>query len=162
MLILFCTSFIGHLLCFFWLFFFHSISVLNMFLCMKNILKVKKVKVSPTVDPFLHRKHCSWNASSVGPALILSLGDITLRYHVTHLHILCLAVSFAQNNWYNAAALLLVVLAQTIMSWPIRAYCVLRRGALNRRELKQSVSDRGGIQSCSTKQHEKTDVFFEH
>ena len=141
---------------------FHSIGVLNMFLYMKNILKVKTV--SPTIAPLFHKKHCTWNASSVFPALILSLGDIALRHHVTHLHNLCLAVSFAQKKKkrFNAAVLLLVVLAQTFVSWPVRADWVLRRGTLRRQELKHSISDRGGIQSCSTKQYEKTDVMFEH
>ena len=64
--------------------------------------------------------------------------------------------------WFSLAALLLfVVLAQACASWPIRADWIFRRGgALKRQELKQSISDRGGIKSCSTGQYEGTDIFL--
>ena len=52
------------------------------------------------------------------------------------------------------------MLGQACVSWPIRADWVFVRGALKRQELKRSVSDRGGIQSCSTGQYEKPDVFL--
>ena len=70
--------------------------------------------------------------------------------HVSHLHN-WLAANFAGENWFRTAALLLlVVLAQACVSWPIRADWVFRRWALKRQELKLKISDRGGIQSYST------------
>ena len=75
---------------------------------------------------FSHRKHCSWNASSLAPPLILWLCDITLRHHVTHLHYWCLAASLARKNWFGTATLLLwAVPGQACVSWPIRGHCEL-------------------------------------
>ena len=37
----------------------------------------------------------------------------------------------------------------------------MEEGVLKTQELRQGVSDKGVIQSCSTGQYEKTDVFFE-
>ena len=69
-----------------------------------------------------HRKHRTWNASSVVPLLILWFCDVTLRHHVTHFHNLCLAACLAHKNWLSTAALsLFEVLGLTCMSWPIRA-----------------------------------------
>ena len=58
----------------------------------------------------------------VSRPLILLLCDITLHHHVAHLHNLCLAGSWACNYWCSTATLLLLaMLAQACMSWPIRA-----------------------------------------
>ena len=38
----------------------------------------------------------------------------------------------------------------------------IQEGALKGQKLKQSISDRRGIQCCSIGQYEITDVFFEH
>ena len=47
--------------------------------------------------------------------------DITLCHHVTHSHNWCLADDFGHNNWFiTAALLLLAILAQACVSWPIR------------------------------------------
>ena len=49
------------------------------------------------------------------------------------------AASLARENWFSTAALLLLaLLAQACMSWPIREDWVFGRGALKRQELKQS------------------------
>ena len=99
-------------------------------------------KSAPTDTPLSHRKHCPWNVSP----LTLCLSDITLCHRVTNLHIFCLTASLACKNWLSAAALLSsAVLGQACVSWPVRGERVIRRGALKRQELKQSVSDRGGI-----------------
>ena len=80
--------------------------------------------------------------------------SMTSRHHTMlqclHLHKL----------WLEAC-LVEVVLAQECAGWLIRGDWAVRRwGALRRRELKQSVSGRGGLQFWSTGQYEKTDVFF--
>ena len=54
-----------------------------------------------------------------------------------------------------------VGLVQACVNWPIRGDLVFWSGPLKRQELKQSVSDRGGLQSCSTGKYEQTWwVFF--
>ena len=89
-----------------------------------------------------HRKHCSWNASSAVRPLTLWLCDITLHHH---LHNLFLLATLKHQIWLSTAALLLVaVLAQVCVSWPIRADWVFGGGgALKRHEPKQSISDGG-------------------
>ena len=72
--------------------------------------------------------------------------------------------SLARENEFSTAALLLIsILDQARLSGPIRPDWVFYQwGNLKRQELKKKgVSDRGGIQSCSTGQNEKN-VFFEH
>ena len=122
--------------------------------------------------------HCSWRPQSVVLPLILWLCDITLRPHVRHLHKLCTAVSLSSDicidlhklctavslscrNWISTAALLLLaVLAQSCLRWPIRADCVIRGGGtLKRQQLKQT---EGGRQSSNTGQYEKTQSVFGH
>ena len=76
--------------------------------------------------------------------LIWWLCDATLCQHVTYLHYLCLVASAAHTNWFSSAALLLLVLlAQVCLSWPIRADWVFRRRDLKRQELKQCFRQRG-------------------
>ena len=80
-------------------------------------LKKKKVKQAP----LSYRKRCSWNASSVVSPLILWLCDITLHHHVTHLHDKSLIAHLGCKYWFSAAALLLLgLLTQACVSWPIR------------------------------------------
>ena len=112
-----------------------SVCVLHMFLCMLKILKVKKVKACTNFFLLSYRKHCSWNASSVAPPLILWLCDIELHHHVTHLHNLCLAC----KNWFSTTAVfLLAELAQACVSWPIRAGYSVGEGTLTRQEPKKN------------------------
>ena len=49
----------------------------------KRSWKLKRSKSAPTGAPLSHRKHCSWNASSVLQPFILWLCDITLLHRVT-------------------------------------------------------------------------------
>ena len=66
-----------------------------------------------------------------------------------------------ENLFSTAAPLSLAVLAQACVRWPIPADWVSGKGgSLKRQEVKQSVSDRGGIQCCSTGPYERSDVFF--
>ena len=105
-------------------------------------------------------KHCSWKASSVVLPLILWLCDITLRPHVKHLHKLCISVSLARRNLISTAArLLLALLAQACLCWPTRADWVFGRGDFKETGAK---TDRGGIQSSSTGQYEKTELCTGH
>ena len=118
-------------------FFFFPISF-SVYLFLQKILKIKKKssKSTPTEAPLSHSKHCSWNASSVVPPLILWICDITLCHRVTHLYNLCPAASLACKNWFSTAALLLsAVLAQACWSWPIREDWLFRR-----RSLKETVA----------------------
>ena len=78
-------------------------------------------KFTPREAPLSHRKHCFWNASSVVPPLTLCFCDITFGHPVTLLLNLCWAASLARKNWFSTAALLLlVVMGQVSVSWPIR------------------------------------------
>ena len=106
-----------HLLCFFMFFpLLHCV----LYVCICCACKRVRVKSAPTESPLSHRKHCSWNASSVVSPLILWLCDITLCHRVTYLHNLCLASSFTSKNTFCTAALLVVLLGQSCVSWPIR------------------------------------------
>ena len=73
-------------------------------------------KSAPAEAPLSHRKLCSWNTSSVVRPYILWLYDITQRHMTSHsLHNL-------RKNWFSTGGLLLLVmLAQACVSWPIRA-----------------------------------------
>ena len=77
-----------------------------------------------------------------------AFNSVTLWHHkVTHN--LDLVANLVRKNWFSTALVLLVVLTQACMSWPIRANWVSRgRGVLKRQEL----------QSCSTGLYEETDV----
>ena len=129
-----------------------SFRVLYCFLCMK-VVKVKSQKSVPRGAPLSHRTHRSQgarNTSSVAPLWIL---NITLGLLVTHFYILHHGRSEA--NWRVKTWQLTgeaVSFGQACVSWPIRADWVFRKreGPLKGQELKQSVSDRGGIYCCST------------
>ena len=107
-----------------------SFSVLCRFLC-KRSWKLKRSKPAPSEAPLSHRKHCSWNTSSVVPLYSVTLWHRSSCHHVTHLHNFRLAASLARGNWFSSAALmLLAVLGQACVGWPIRRNWVFRRGGL--------------------------------
>ena len=134
-----------------------------MFLCIEKVLKVKKPNVyanrsSSVPQKTLLRKH----PISSFPWC----PDITKPHHVTHWRTLCLnsqAEIKLSGSWKHDRA-----------NWRHSKWCWLRPvwagqseqteclggWALKRQELKQSISDRRGMQSCSTVQYEKTDVFL--
>ena len=149
-----CLLFKGDLLCFFVLSFpfFQCVYVLvnvNVKEC-KRFCKLKRPKSTP---PLSHRKHCSWNASSVVPPLIPWLCAITLCHRAIQSGYLCLAAILAHKIWFSTAPLLLsVVLAQACVSWPIRADCVFVRRGLKKTGAK---TGQGEIQCCSNGQNEK-------
>ena len=103
--------------------------------------KLKRSNSAPAEAPLSHRKHCSWNASSVISLYISWLCDITLCHHVTHLYNLSLPASLAPKNWFSQGALLMLAEpGQVCASWPIRTHWVFRRGGL----LKET----GGKMKC--------------
>ena len=117
--------------------------------------KSKHSKSTPTEAPPSHRKHCSWNASSVVLPLTPWLCDIAPCQGVTPVHNLCQAPSLAPKNWFSTAALLLLaMLGACVDQSEETGY----GGPLKRQELKQSVSGGGGAQRRSTGQYEKTEV----
>ena len=108
----------------------------------KRSWKLKRLKPAPTEAPLSHRKRCSWNTSSVVPPLIPWLGDTKSQCHT--FASFYLAASLAYHDWFSTAALLLLlaVLGQACVSWPVRAEWVFQaEGAFKRRGSKQTVSD---------------------
>ena len=109
----------------------------------KDLEKRKKLNKVHSNTPHCHRKHCSWNASSVVTPLILWLLDITLCHHVTHLQIFTIEIKLT-GSWKHDRA----------EHWH-GEWCWLRRvwadqseesvysggGSLKRQEHEQSVSD---------------------
>ena len=117
-------------------FFFPSVSSTWSCACRRS-WKLKRSKSTPAETPLFHRKHCSCNISSVVQPVIQSLCDITQHHCVTHFHNLCLTGNLERKSRFREAAqLLLGVLVQECVSWPIRADWVFGK-ALKRQELRQ-------------------------
>ena len=104
--------------------------LINILVHVKRSWKLKMWKSAPTEAPLSHRKHRSWNASSVALPLIPRLCDITVHHGVTRLQSWWLAASLARENWFSPATLLLMA--------RVRADQSEESGALKRQALNQS------------------------
>ena len=100
------------------------------------VLEVQKVKVGPTEAPLSHRKHCSWNASSVVQHFI----SLTLWHHTEWLSHIFYALQLVWHIPIDLAQLLCCAGSDACELTNHRRLGILGGGG----GLKQSISSRGG------------------